>query len=70
MTQELKDREKFLTELTDLINRHSLDTEAHIPDFIIAEHLLSCYTVLHCTVHVRDIWFGRDGDRRLSTDLD
>ena len=33
---------KFRKELTELINKHSIENWANIPDFILAEYLTEC----------------------------
>lgn len=49
---------EFTKELTALINRYGLDTECDTPDYIIAEHLESCFEAYKETVKSRDTWFG------------
>jgi len=33
----------FKQELTDLINKHSLENSSNTPDYIITEYLVMCY---------------------------
>lgn len=39
----MKNREQFKKELTELINKLSLESGCNIPDFIIAEYLTECF---------------------------
>jgi len=49
----------FGAELTALVNKHSLDSEANIPDYIIAQYLMWSLATLNRTIFLRDGWFGR-----------
>ena len=41
----------------DVINEHCGENVANIPDFIIAEHLVSCFQTLNWTTEKRDKWY-------------
>ena len=36
----------FESELSVLLNKHSIDSEVNTPDFILAQYLLSCLAAL------------------------
>ena len=48
----------FKTELTHLLNRHSVDNDCATPDFILAAYLLNCLTVWGNNTRARDKWWG------------
>lgn len=48
--------EDFKSELTTLINKHSIDSILETPDFIIADHLIEYIEALRATLKARDIW--------------
>ena len=56
MTEEKYD--EVLQDLTNLINRHSLENESNTPDFILAEYLLNCYFAFNAGVNYRKSWYG------------
>lgn len=47
----------FMTELTQLLNRHSVDSQLNTPDFILAQHLTAYLNTLRVTMFSRDAWF-------------
>jgi hypothetical protein len=49
----------FTVDLTKLINNHSLENLANIPDFILAEHLQNCLLNLSKTVNGINRWYDR-----------
>jgi len=51
----MKDFEK---ELTELINRHSMENGSNTPDFILAEFLRNCLVAFNNTATRRDEWYG------------
>lgn len=52
--------EQFTEELRELINKHSVDSEANIPDFILAESLTEMIQSMADMNNKRERWFGRD----------
>lgn len=46
-------------DLTALINKHGLDQDANVPDYIIAQYLMWSLAALNRTIFLRDGWFGR-----------
>jgi hypothetical protein len=50
-------RADFVFELTELINKYSLEGDSNTPDFILAEHLTLCLEQWNHTVQHRDKWY-------------
>lgn len=50
----------FETELTTLVNKHSLENLSNMPDFIIAEYLINCYLSFSAIVALRDAWHNQE----------
>lgn len=50
----------FHEELTDLINKYSIENESDTPDFILADYLVCCLTTYRTTVKGRDMWYSYD----------
>lgn len=48
--------DEFKKELTDLLNRHSLDNDANCPDFILADYLYGCYTTFRDASNANITW--------------
>lgn len=46
-------------ELSDLLNRHSVEHHSNTPDFILARYLLACLGVWNTAVQRREAWYGR-----------
>lgn len=49
---------EFEKELSDLINRHSIENETDTPDFILAEYLNNCLTNFSTVMDARKKWYG------------
>lgn len=49
-------------ELSDLLNRYSVENESNSPDFLLANYLLGQLSVLAGFVRAREKWYGRDPD--------
>lgn len=57
-SEQLPDRPDFITELTGLINKYSLENHSNTPDFILSKYLQRCLGVwTECVTH-RDKWYG------------
>lgn len=50
--------EKFKEELTTLINRHSMENVANIPDYMMAELIVDFIGTLGPLIKKRDRWMG------------
>ena len=48
----------FLTELTALINKHSLENDSNTPDMILANYLIGCLKVYNETTQLNHKWHG------------
>lgn len=49
----------FEKELTELINKYSIENPSKTPDYILAKYVKNCLEVFSKTVMSRDIWYGR-----------
>lgn len=49
----------FQTELSALINKHSLENGSDTPDFILADYMSECLSVFHGAVCARELWYSR-----------
>jgi hypothetical protein len=58
VTNNLIQNEEFMKELTRSINKHNIDNELNTPDFILAEYVFSCLTVLQNQIRAKENWFG------------
>ena len=47
----------FEKELTELINKHSLENGSNTPDFILAKYLNDCLTTFNKATKERDKWY-------------
>jgi len=54
----MKNADQFKAELTQLINRHSMENGANIPDFLIANYLVECLRNLNFLVNENNTWNG------------
>lgn len=52
-------RAEFQTDLTALLNRHSLENGSDTPDFILADYLMGCLDAFNDSLHRREKWHGR-----------
>lgn len=53
------DFKKFEDDLTCLINKHSLENYANIPDFIMSRYMVSSLILMMDTSRRREKWYGR-----------
>ena len=53
------DRTAFRSELSALINRHSLENGSNTPDYMLAAYLDGCLDVFDNIVTAREKWHGR-----------
>lgn len=51
--------ESFEKELTELINRHSMENGSDTPDFILANYLINCLANWNFAILSRETWYGR-----------
>jgi len=45
--------DKFIKELTELINKHSIENISNTPDFVLADYIVGCLQVFECAVKQR-----------------
>lgn len=60
----------FQEELTNLINKHSLENESNTPDYILAEFLKGALDIYNTTMKKRGKWHSADIKSMVSYDLD
>lgn len=53
------------TELKALLNKHNAENGSNTPDFLLAEHLLSCLHAFNTGVNRREQWYSR-GTKRIA----
>lgn len=56
----MKDTLDFEKELTDLLNRHSVESDSNTPDFILARYLCGCLLAWTVNTNKRDDWRSMD----------
>ena len=49
----------FRRELTELINKHSMEKYSNTPDFLLAEFLENILMAFDISVNNREKWYGR-----------
>ena len=52
--------EEFLNELTQLINKYSMENASNTPDFILAKYIQDNLQSLAGLIQQRESWYGRD----------
>lgn len=50
----------FVSALTALINKHSIESDSDTPDYILAEHLYRCLNVFNFTTEKRTKWYQKE----------
>lgn len=54
------DAPDFISELRNLINKHSMENASNTPDFILAQYLTNCLRAWNQATQQRETWHGRD----------
>ena len=54
------DAPDFISELRNLINKHSMENASNTPDFILAQYLTDCLQAWNQATQQRETWYGRD----------
>lgn len=49
----------FITELQQLINKHSLENGSNTPDFILASYMFNCLQNFQLASNRREEWYGK-----------
>jgi len=52
-------QQQFELELTELINKHSIENGSNTPDFMLAAYLVSCLNNWNTSIMEREKWYGR-----------
>ena len=50
----------LLQDITDVLNRHSIENRSGTPDYILAMFLEGCLLTFDTAVQQRETWHGRD----------
>jgi len=50
----------FQKELTELINKHSIENGSNTPDFILGQFLMDCLLSFNKSNQQREKWYGRE----------
>lgn len=53
-------RLSFVSELEQLINRHSVENESNTPDYILSMYVRTCLNAWRTATEERDRWYGVD----------
>lgn len=56
---------EFESELTQLVNRYSLESGSNTPDYILAQYIRNSLNAFNAAVNMREEWYGRN-QRELS----
>ena len=56
------EKSAFERELTDLLNKHSMENASDTPDYILAGFLKKCLAAYNFAVKERESWYGRTED--------
>ena len=49
----------FTAELSDLLNRHSMEGASGTPDYILAKYITDCLLAWNQSMQEREAWYGR-----------
>jgi hypothetical protein len=60
MEDQYRLKPTFLEELVILINKHNIEKGSDTPDYILADYLNHCITVLDGTIKERSRWYGHE----------
>lgn len=50
----------FETELKDLLNRYSMESQSDTPDFLLAEYMIKCLDAFNELMKKRKKWYGKE----------
>ena len=54
------DAPDFISEIRDIINKHSMENGSNTPDFILAQYLTNCLRAWNAATTAREKWYGRE----------
>jgi len=60
MSEQIEVTKDFRRELTDLINRQSMESRSNTPDYILGQYLEGCLLAFDTAVQQRETHYGRD----------
>ena len=60
LEENMNEQSDFLSALTNLINRYSIENQSNTPDFILAQYLEGCLAVFTTSIQQRETWYDRD----------
>ena len=49
----------FRRDLSEVLNKHSIENGSNTPDFILASYLTRCLSAWDDAVYARERWYGR-----------
>lgn len=58
----------FVRELTELLNRHSMENGSDTPDFILADYLMVCLVAFNAAVARRAKWYAAPAEEATRDD--
>jgi len=50
---------EFITELTQLFNKYSIENESNTPDYMLTDYILGCLENYNRIINKREKWYGR-----------
>jgi hypothetical protein len=56
----------FTAELSDLLNRYTMESASGTPDFILARYLTDCLLAWNRSMQEREAWYGRQANPDMS----
>jgi len=58
--------QEFIAELSELLNRHSMESASGTPDFVLAKYLTDCLLAWNRSMQEREAWYGRQANPDMS----
>jgi len=62
-----RNRHEFFVELTNLVNRYSMENGSGTPDYLIADYMLNSLDSFNRMTKFRENWYGRAQDPKFGT---
>jgi hypothetical protein len=59
-------RGSVIAELSELLNRHSMEGASGTPDYILAKYLTDCLLAWNRSMQEREAWYGRQANPDMS----
>jgi hypothetical protein len=51
--------QEFKEDLTQLLNKHNMESGSDTPDFVLADYLCDCLMILGFAIGRRDKWYSK-----------